>query len=351
MTDFQVWKLREDIKKYDEYVQKCNHITPYYLSEYLIAEEAAEDGETLIFLYHCGEEMALCSGVMRHISGLSYLNDVGDFSDMVTPHEYSGILSNSGSKSVKRGLLREIRKYCEKNNIIFEFVRINPYMKELPDIYAEEGFTVIHSNKQVYVDLRQTPEQIVNGYKASVRRNIRRAEKEGLRFEIAKKNQDNTLIFQEMYENAMTILEARKFFYFNDVYFQKMIECSCSRLIFVHDREEHIVAAGVLLLEGDTAYYHLGCFKREYTLKRPMNYLIHSMILWSRNSGYKIFHLAGGGESLLRFKRGYSDTYVDYYIAYRICNQNQYKRICEDWERKFPEYVGETYYPLYRYNE
>lgn len=351
MTDFQVWKLREDIGKYDTYVQMCNHITPYYLSEYLIAEEAAEDGETWIFLYHCGKEMALCSGVVRHVGNLSYLSDVGDFSDMAAPHEYSGILSNSDSKQVKSGLLREMRKYCEKNHIVFEFVRINPYSKEQPKVYTEAGFTVILSNQQVYVDLGQTPEQIADGYKASVRRNVRRAEKEGLRFEIAEKNQGNTLIFQEMYENAMMILKARKFFYFNSVYFQKLIECGCSRLLFVRDREGNVIAAGVLLLEGDTVYYHLGCFNREYALKRPMNYLIHSMILWSRDRGYRVFHLGGGGESLLRFKRGYSDTYVDYYIAYRICNQDQYKRICEEWKRQFPQYANETYYPLYRYNE
>ena len=224
-------------------------------------------------------------------------------------------------------------------------------MDDLPAIYKKENYELVHSCSQVYVNLDQTENEIFFGYKSNVRRNVKRAEKEGLTFEIAEKNKDNTKEFQSLYQSAMEVLGAKKFLYFNEKYFRSLITCSCSRLGVVRDVDNKIIAASIMLLGEETIYYHLGCFNREYAFKRPMNYLIHSMILWGRQNGYKTFHLAGGGRSLMQFKEGYASTRIDYYIAYRVCNENQYRKICEDWREQFPQYANATYYPLYRYNE
>lgn len=84
---------------------------------------------------------------------------------------------------------------------------------------------------------------------------------------------------------------------------------------------------------------------------RPMNYLIHSMIMWSKQQDYKVFHLAGGGKSLMQFKEGYSHDRVEYYIAVRVFKTSKYEEICNIWKHKFPKHDGVQYYPLYRYNE
>jgi hypothetical protein len=241
--------------------------------------------------------------------------------------------------------------YCKKNNIIFQFTRINPYMRDLPRIYTKKGYEVIHSNFQTYVDLTQTKEQIIADYKSNVRRNIRRAEREHLNFEIAGKSLENIDLFKTMYQKAMDILEARKFLYFNDDYFKSLIACECARLVFVRDERGQVIASGIILLDDLVAYYHLGCFVRNYSLKRPMNYMMHSLIMWSKENGCEIFHLGGGGESLRQFKEGYSSTRIDYYIADKVCDVEQYDRICNVWKNKFPQFANETYYPLYRFND
>ena len=154
-----------------------------------------------------------------------------------------------------------------------------------------------------------------------------------------------------MYQKAMEILEAKRFLYFNERYFQEMIKCSCSRLGFIRSRDDKVIAASIMLVYQDIVYYHLGCFDRNYALQRPMNYLMHSMIMWSKQEGYKVFHLGGGGKSLMQFKEGYSNTRIDYYIANKICDQDNYQRVCENWRKKFPQYSDEIFYPQYRYNE
>lgn len=352
MNGFHVWDLNDDVQRYKNYIGRCVGITPFHLAEYLLAEAQAEDGVTKIFLYEEEGMFALIPEVVRKINALSYMCDLEEvLYDMVTPHEYGGILSDCNREVLKHKLLEQMLCYCKENHIIFQFIRINPYLKELPVIYKKNGYDVIHSNEQVYVDLRQTEEEIMGDYKSNVRRNIKRAQKEDLSFEVADKNQNNIDCFQRMYQKAMERLEARKFLYFNEKYFREMVLSDCSRLVFVKDEEGSAVAGSILLLGSDTVYYHLGCFDWGYSLKRPMNYLMHSMILWSKQEGYITFHLGGGQKSLMQFKEGYSQTRIDYYVAGKICDQEKYQEVCQKWKTKFPEYAEETYYPLYRYNE
>lgn len=349
---FHVWNLRDDFQQYDQYIIRCVNVTPFHLTEYLLAEAWAENGDTKIFCYEEDGDFALIPEVIRKINDLPYMADLNEeLYDMIAPHEYGGIVSNSYDNVLKHKLLKEISEYCNKNNIIYQFIRINPYLKELPSIYRDNGFDVIYSNAQVYVDLRNTEEQIRKEYKADVRYGIRRAEREGLKFCIADKNQDNINFFREGYQKAMDFLKARKFLYFNKAYFTKLLECDCSNLAVVTNKEGTMIAASIVLVANRMAYYHLSWFDRSYSSKCPMNYLLHSMILWAKENRCEIMHLAGGGKSLMKFKGGYSDTRIDYYIANQICDKKKYHIVCEKWRERFPEYIDENYYPLYRYNE
>ncbi len=352
MSGFQVWDLKDNIQEYDSCVDKCVDVTPFHQSEYLLAEAQAEDGVTKIFVYEEEGSFALIPEVVRKINQLPYMGELEEeLYDMTAPHEYGGIISDRNGDLLKHKLLEHMSEYCSKNHIIFQFIRINPYLRSLPSIYRDNGYEVIHSNAQVYVDLHQSEEQIFGDYRSNVRRNIKRAQKAGLRFEVADKNPSNIDCFQRLYQQAMERLEAKKFLYFNDKYFHEMVAYDRSRLVFVKDTDDRIVAGSILLLGSDTVYYHLGCFDWEYSLKRPMNYLMHSMILWSRQEGYKVFHLAGGHKSLMQFKEGYSSTRIDYYIASKICDEKRYQAVCQKWKALFPEYASEKYFPLYRYNE
>ena len=352
MGQFKVWYLQDDIRQYEFYLEKCLKKTPYHFTEYLLAEEEAEEEPGLIFLYEENGEFALMPNVIRKVNRLPYMKELTkNFWDMITPYEYGGIISNSSDFAVKRKLIEHMDHYCNSRHIVVQFVRVNPDLSGLPDIYRQNGYQLIHSCRQVYVDLRQTEEQIVKGYRSNVRRNIKRAEREGLRFEIGDKNSENIEIFQNMYEKAMELLEARRFLYFNERYFQKLLACNCSRLGLVLDGTGKVVAAGIMLLGQEIVYYHLGCFDRQSAMQRPMNYLIHSMILWSKKEGYGICHLGGGSRNLMQFKGGYSNTRIDYYTASKICDGDTYTELCRIWREQFPEFEDKEYFPMYRYNE
>ena len=184
-----------------------------------------------------------------------------------------------------------------------------------------------------------------------MRYGIRRAEREGLRFDIEEKNRKNTRIFQDGYQKAMDILHASKFMYFNERYFDALMSCDCSKLAMVRDVNGATVAASIMLINEKIVYYHLSWFNRDYALKRPMDYLVHSMIMWAKENGYEVMHLGGGEESLKKFKGGFSGSRINYYIAYQICEKRKYELLCSEWRKKFPQYAEVNYYPLYRYND
>ncbi len=353
MSEFTVWNLKDDPYKYNHYIERCFNRTPYHLAEYLLAEEEAEEEKNIrIFLLEENDDFALFPAVIRRVNSLSYMCDLKEeVYDLITPHEYGGIISSRDLPMLQKLLLEHIFDYGKRNHVIFQFVRINPYLKDLPDLYKNAGYEIIHSCSQVFVDLRKKEEEIIKDYKYNVRWSIKRAKREGLKFEIAMKNSENVRTFQNIYNKAMDRLNAERFFYFNDEYFHGLMKCDCTRLCFVRDVDDTVIASSILLLEENTVYYHLSCLDRSYASKQPMNYLLHCMILWSKKMGYTTFHLGGGGKSLLQFKEGYSKDRVDYYTAYMISDRDRYQNICEIWKNKFPQYADKQFYPLYRYRE
>lgn len=351
-SNFRVWLLDENIEEYTAYAQQCDFLLPYQKTEYLLAEEKAENFPINVFLYEERGGFALYTAIVRRVNELPYMREMeGDFYDMITPHEYAGIITNTFDRNLIERLLTELLSYCRDNCIIFTFTRINPYFCKQPQLFERAGFQVYHSCAQVMVDLTGTEEDIFSRYKSSTRRNIHRALKESLSWEIAETRDKSVELFAQMYWKAMDILGAKRFLYFNMDYFKALLTCECARLFFVKDIDGKVIAAAIILLGEETVYYHLGCFDRDFTLKRPMNYLMHAIILWSKRAGYKVFHLGGGGESLLRFKEGYSPERIDYYIAVGIPNINEYEDVCSFWKERFPDLQDRQYYPLYRYNE
>lgn len=332
MSGILAWRLRDGADRWSEVAAGGQDTTPYHLAEYLLAEEKAEDGETWCFALEDGR--AALPMVVRPISE--------GICDLITPHEYGGIIG-AGSAEEKRQLLDGAEEWAREHGAVTEFARLNPYIEGLPDVYRAAGWEVSLSCGQVSIDLRRGREELVAELEAHVRRNLKRAEKEGLRFEVAKKCAENVRAFERLYCKAMDILGAVRFLYFNPRYFDAVAACDCASLCMVRDADGNMVSGAIVLSNGKKAYYHLGCFDRQATLKRPMDCLIHSMIMHCKEAGYETLHLGGGGESLLHFKTGFSSGRVQYYTARRVCNEAAYKRLCDEWRERH-----EKFFPMYR---
>ena len=352
MIAFSVCNLHENIQKYQTYLKQCVETTPYHNTEYLLAEETAEDYPIKVFLYKTGEMFAMFLGIVRKVNDLPYMNDLGQqVYDMVAPHEYAGVISNNKNDRIKTELLNRLDEYCVSNSIICQFFRLNPYFLDLPLNFKKAGYDVTKCSSHVFVDLKHSQQTILSSYKSDVRTNLKRASEENLIFEIAEKTKENIYSFRDMYVKAMDFLDAKKFLYFNKSYFEKLLICDFTKICFIKNRERKIIAGSILLTGKKIVYYHLSCFDREYALLRPMDYLLHSMILWCKKEGYEILHLGGGAKGLLHFKKKFSSGKIDYYTSSKVNLPKLYKKVCDYWKDSFQDYQDEVYFPIYRYNE
>lgn len=334
--------FQEYIKLYEQFDVKDIYYNPYYLK----AAQNAESYPIEIFLYEENGVKSLIPYVKRKINDLLIFKDLKEeFWDISTPHEYSGIITNSADNN---NFYSWLGKYCQNNNIIFEFSRFNPFLKNEKSTKSS-GYNLIKCSDNVYIDLTNNFDDIYKSFNRSVRKNIKRANSFNLEFIEAGPTDENIKTFIEIYSESMDRLGAKDYFYFNDEYFNKLIkECSQSKLFFISDENE-IIAASILLTHTDKAHHHLtGC--KSYALeKRPNDFMIYSLIKWCQNSNIEKLHLGGGSEQIKAFKSKFSQMRIPYYIGYKIHNKEIYDYLCSIWKKHNPDKQDIIYYPLYRY--
>lgn len=340
--------LHDNIELYKTLLKRVKK-TIYHDVNYLLAEEKAESYPIYIFVLEESDNIVLFPSIIRKVNDLTCFRDLDNiYCDMITPHEYSGPLTDLNGTDILKKFYCELEFYCHKHNIIYQFLRLNPY---LDSCLCKDYIDVQLSCQQVYIDLEVSCEMLWSDYSSVTRRNIKRSEKHDLKFRELDSTNENILRFMYLYQDAMDYLKARKFFYFNETYFDSLLKNCDSKLFEVYSNKKDMIASGIVLLDDKVVYYHLGAFDRNYSLSRPMNYLIHSMILWCKNNNYTIFHLGGGGKSLFHFKSGFSKKRIDYFIGTKIYSEYIYNKLCTLWKSNYPQFSGIKFMPQYRANE
>ena len=348
MSGFYTFVLRQEVSRYQSLLQRMSSHTVYHELDYLLAEEQAEDGDLLIFCGEYGQEIVMMPVIQRDIGKLPGLSSFAGFYDVKTPHEYSGALASKDESGLYQCFYSDFATYCSTHGIVFGFFRFNPYRHDMTAAIAS-GYSVHQSDEQIWIDISEGTEVAYQLFRPSVRRNVRRALQSTLVCELVPASADNMRLFMELYKKAMDYLKATPFFYFTAEYFCGLSMASCTRLLFVRHGET-VVAATILLDDkpNKRVYYHLGCFDRNYSLCRPMDFLYYAICQFAESWGRRAVHLGGGAETLHRFKAGFSPKRVLYYVGSRIFLEEQYVKICDLYLRLHPEMSSSQYMPLYR---
>ena len=286
--------------------------------------------------------------IQRNIGKLPGMSAFVGVYDIKTPHEYSGAVASREKPELYISFYRDLAEYCKRNGIIFGFCRFNPYRQDSIDARAA-GFSVRQSDEQVWIDLSHGAEVAFQSFRPSVRRNVRRAQRCSLSYEVVPDTSENMHVFVALSRKAMDFLQAKPFFYFSPEYFEGLRNASCAKLLFVR-KDDAVVAASILLDDkpNSRVYYHLGCFDRSYSLCRPMDFLYYAICQLAEYWGRRAVHLGGGAETLHRFKSGFSPERVSYYVGSKIFDEEGYAKVCDLYLSLHPEMSGSQYMPLYR---
>jgi len=345
-----VYTLLES-EQWDEIVQSFKEYDVYYLSGYVKAFQIHGDGVPLMFFYE-GKNIRGINVVMKRDIALDnnfkgkLLKD--KYFDFVTPYGYGGwLIEGEGDKVL---LFKEYTAWCYKNNIVSEFVRFHPILKN--HNYSASDYNVISLGETVALDL--TSEEIIWSNITSKNRNmIRKAEKSGIRI-ISGHSEEIYEQFREIYNKTMAYDNAVDYYYFKPEFYSSIYSdlSENAQVFYAITDEGNVIASTIIIFSNGKLNYHLSGSILEYRKFAPSNLLLYKVALWGVNHGFKTFHLGGGvgsgNDNLLRFKKAFfQGDLCRFHIGRKIFNEHNY-RILVNMRGELPY---SEYFPIYRISE
>lgn len=341
----------EQSQEWDRLVKTFKEYDVYYLSGYAKAFQINGDGEALLIYFEKDSTKAINVILKRNLSSEECLKECTDsvhFFDAITPYGYGGFLVEGNEISE---LQKEYEHFCKENNIICEFVRFHPMIRNwesIGDMYQ------VHSlGDTVYMDT--TNEETIWANISSKNRNvIRKAKKSGIEIYWGR---DPRIIkpFMEIYNETMDRDQADSYYYFPKEFYESILwDLKQNAMWFYAMYGGEIIAISIFLFENERMHYHLSASKREYQRLAPTNLLLHEAAIWAANNGYKSLHMGGGvgstHDSLYKFKKAFNrGEDSEFCIGKRIFDKERYDYFVE-WRKKQDKNFDEqtSFFPKYR---
>lgn len=349
-----VLSLDKDLDEYTNLLSKIKNKSIYFAPSYLLSAQKAEGYPIKVIVVHDNESFALIPYVWRKINDLPFCKDISEeMYDIITPHEYSGIITNAEHPEKKEklfsALFSVVDNLCRAKRVIAEFARFDPFITGVSLMARHYNMRYVGEN--VYIDLERTEKEIWEDFEYSAQKNVRTAMRCGLQFYDAE-NGEEIDIFIHLYRSSMERLRASRYYYFNREYFFSLLKtCEGAKLFIIRNPDGSPVAASILLYYGDIAHHHLTGYDPAAIQKRPNDFMIYHLAMWAKKKGMKYLHLGGGAESIRKFKKKFSPLRIPYYVGYKIHNMEYYERLCEAWRLYNDNYSETNYFPLYRLNQ
>jgi hypothetical protein len=321
----------------------------YFDMDYLKNSERIEKGKLDFFFYEDNNGKGKNIFIKREVKQ----NIVEDsLYDLITPYGYGGPLIEIKQEDNKEVFIetyfKKYEEYCNKNNIVSEFVRFHPLEKNYE--YSKDFYNVTYNSNTIFIDL--SSEEIIESNIISKARNmIRKAEKNHLVFEEDKKF-ETIEKFIELYYETMNKNNASALYYFDKEYFYDIFLLKNKVKLFNVKHEDKIIATSMILIGEKWIHYHLSANTEIGYKLAANNFLLYNIAKWGHKNGYKKFHLGGGyggNESpLYKFKHSMNKNGIlEFYIGKKIFNKELYEKLVDEKMLNDKEKEN-TFFPLYR---
>jgi len=259
-----------------------------------------------------------------------------NFYDFETPYGYGGPLSNSHSKKFINLALNEFKKKSEKNNIVAGIIRFNPFFSFLEIIESPE-VKILYKTKIVIMKCEKSYEEIKNEFPKDVIVRLKKSENQKIYYETSnsKKRLKN---FESIYLERMKNLEADQEYYFSNDFFEKFSFLNESNWkVFSVFKEDKFIGGALVLFTKNNCNIHLSSSLKEYFKYSPNIVIRNAIIKFCHSNNIKIINFGGGRtnkpeDSLLNFKKKFSNETENYYLGGIIVNEQKYKELIEKWD-------------------
>ncbi len=345
----------EQADKWDEIVHSFPQYEVFYLSGYVKAFELHGDGKPLLFFYTesiqkdslCGINVVMLRDIGKSdsLSGLIHQDTLYDFS---TPYGYGGWLIKHEENGTKEKLFEEYEEWCKEHNIISEFVRFIPNVKN--HLACEDYYNIAELGETVTMDL-SSPELIWKNISSKNRNVIRKAKKNGVKIYNGRFPEIFDT-FLGIYNKTMERDQADEYYFFDSDFYDSILnDLDHNAQVFYAELDDHkIIAAAIMINANKKMYYHLSGSLNEYSSLAATNLLLYSAALWGYENGYHSLYLGGGvgskDDGLFKFKKSfYRGELHSFFIGKKIFLKNEYNNLLE--LRKLKN-CNSSFFPLYR---
>jgi lipid II:glycine glycyltransferase (peptidoglycan interpeptide bridge formation enzyme) len=331
----------ENSKEWNSYLKELpkEQQDIYFTPEYYQLYENLGDGKAQCFVFQSGADIALYPFLINSVNKLGFkLNQ--EYQDIQGAYGYNGIITSTNQPKFITAFYQEFNTWCSQNNIIAEFTRFHPLLKN--HLFSEKNLDVILDRKTVVVNLQKIYSDIFKNFQRTTRKQISRAiNRHNLRVERFEKSPDIIEIFYPIYVETMDRVKAETYLYFTKDYFSQLIDKTQS-ICFVAYREDNPVASIIVFYNDIYIHGHLGGAITKYLDLSAYSFLYDQIIQYGISKSCHYYHVGGGltnseDDALLNFKLNFSQQTCNFFIGKKIHNQEVYSDIISQWEFKNPE--------------
>ena len=265
--------------------------------------------------------------------------------DTGTP-PYTGPLPTAGDDPA--ALAADVASALAEEGVVSEFAHLDPW--HAAPVLAGGGEP---DREIVWVDVtRGDAELWRESYSHSCRKNVSRAEREGVSVRAAQSERDLEE-FHRIYTATMERNRALDAYMLPLAYFRAVAsEMAGSSRFVLAEHEGRVIAATLYLHDEENAYSYLGGADHEFQRLRPTNAVVHETIRWARERGCRRLVLGGGyrpDDGIMRFKSSFSPLRARLELARRVHRPEAYELLAEAWRAHHShDGSGVGYFPFYR---
>lgn len=324
-------ELLEEIGEYDFY-----HTYDYHMIE------KPTDGYIVMLKYVENDIIIGIPFVVRKISNTDYF-------DATSVYGYSGPISkNVTAEFSNKKFLKKLLSFFKDYKIISVFTRLHPYIKNQNLILKNYGKLINHG-KVVNIDLNLNLNIQNRSYQERLRTYINKSRRNSIIKKL--ESEEELREFIDIYYETMKRVSAEKYFYFNEDYFNKLLNSkwfNAEILLVKEIKSGNTIAGSLFVTTNNIVQYHLSCTRLEYSHLTPIKLLIDEMRIIATEKGLQYFNLGGGkggkfNDSLFRFKSSFSKDFREFNTWHLIVNQSAYNELVKNHD------VDEvSFFPGYR---
>lgn len=330
-------------------------IEVYYKWQYISAFKTCGDGYPYLAYLKKGDTIIYNTFFKRNILDMNeFLNKINkpEMFDIVTPYGYGGIdIIGEYDESLLEQFHFYFNEYCEKNNIVSEFIRMSP-LRNNYRFYENTNYEVLNISNTIHMKL-ENEKQIWDDMESRSRNVIRKALKNNV--EIKKGfNIEMLEEFKTIYYSTMEKDNAEAYYFFDNEFFNDFYNnMENNAFIITAYLDKTPISSSLIMYSSDNGHYHLSGTLKEYLSYGANNLILYESALELLNKNCKRFHLGGGygGDSspLLKFKKSLNKFgKSEFYIGRKIYNQLIYDELV-DLRKKEKDFNKDSgFFPLYR---